>query len=1663
MGSYAIVYLNQFMYNLKLFGIIASFMLSLSSFGQSRHGKSSRFPSYKGLVMAGYQGWFNAPEDGAERGWNHYNARGTFGPGNCKIDCWPDVSEYPKTYKTPFITADSSAAYLFSSYDASTVNLHFSWMKQYGVDGVFMQRFIGSVRGGKNLRHSDKVMSDALQASEKYQRAIAVMYDLSGMKDNDTDPNVVINDWKHLLDDMKLTSGSKHQTYLYHNGKPLVAVWGVGFSDGRAYGIKGVEKIVDFLKNDPVYGGCAVLLGVPTYWRDFGRDTDKDPQLHDLLRKADIIQPWMVGRYNEASYPNFKDRIRDDIAWCKQNKLDYVPVVFPGFSWHNMNPKSPANQIPRNRGKFYWAQIAGAIQAGSEMLYVAMFDEIDEGTAIFKLSKNPPVGLSNFVTPEPDIPADFYLYLTGKAGKMLRKEIEFTDSQLKYFDSTLPKYLDPALPIEERIDDLLPRMTLSDKIIQLSDNWGSKGIPRLKIPAMLKTEGLHGQSYSTGATIFPQPIAMASTFDTTLIGEVGHVTAVEAKAANLRCSWSPVLDVARDARWGRVEETYGEDPYLVSRMGVAWIKGFQSEHMIAIPKHFAGHGEPLGGRDSHDVGLSDRVMRNIHLVPFRAAIEEAHAGGVMAAYSTWNGVPDNASMALLQKILREEWDFDGIVVSDCGGPENLLTKQSVVNNLEEASRLAILAGVDIECGNVYAQSIAMAVRNGTLSESDLAPNVRRVLRTKFKLGLFENPGPPDMVWDKLPVYDGPEHRAIARQVAVEGAVLLKNDHQLLPLRKDLGMIAVIGPNADMAQTGDYSAKPAPGQLVTVLQGIRSHISANTHVLFAKGCGVQSADTSGFLAAIEAAKKADVVVMVMGDFSTREYNDGQLKESATTGENVDGATLEIPGMQRRLIKAISAIGKPVVLVLVNGKPFTLSWEAENIPAILETWYPGEEGGNATADLLFGDRNPSGRLPITFPRHAGQLPLHYDYEPSGRRYNYYDMPFTPLYRFGYGLSYTQFNYSNLTVSQQPDNPGFVTVSADIENIGDRDGDDVAQLYVTDLVTPVITPVIALKGIRRISLKKGEKATVSFLLTPYQLSQLNADMARVLEPGKFRIHVGGASPEPPEGTDNHKQKIGFKDPSQGISGEFSIKTKYQADFTMDIKAPGQVQGGQPFPVTLTIKNQGNLTDMITAKLYGEELIGDHHFEIAPGETRSFTFTAVLFRSGPRHLTLIAGTKILSTDIIVSKAPARLVLSRAETVIGDDGILHYRSLATNAGSEPYTGRVAVNIDGKDVAGLALQLDPGVQRDIALDYRFPYAGIFKVQVPDNDPQQMTVPGSIGLSLQDPLFYASFDQAALNPGSTANKKSIRNEIDGSLLQVQGIPRFSPGRNGNGFGTDDPGTYIRTGVMDLYRKPFTLAAWVLVESSENGQAAFFGGQAPMGADVDNTGTSLSAGLRNGQLSLSFLDRDIHGSEKVPVGKWVHIAYTYNPMDEKGSVFLNGKLDKTMSQRPYTGPLEMIGNAPRSGHGKFIMDEVLVARSCLWPQAISELMQHGPEALRKGEITTEWRSVSTMPAALQTRTVIPPGSTIRVIVEAAGADEKITDSLVIDLQSGTHSYPLAGFHGNGQLRLRVLIAATDWKASPVLLAATLMGDGSPLQWSMTADWSKSRVSGGIKIGW
>lgn len=374
-----------------------------------------RFKSIRNLVMAGYQGWFNTPEDGAGLGWKHFEKEKEFKPGRCTIDLWPDVSEYEKTYETAFKLPDETPAKVFSSYDASTTDLHFKWMKQYGIDGVFMQRFVVSIRNQKGKDNYNKILNNAVLSAEKYDRAICLMYDLSGMEAGEED--ILIRDWKELCEKYKLVSRNNNH-YVYHHGKPLVAVWGIGFNDRRKYGYEQVKKIIDFLKSE----GCSILVGVPTHWRTLTIDAVSDTRLLELVKQADIVHPWLVGRFDNHTYEPYRKSIEEDIKWCKANGKDYMPVLFPGFSWHNMKKDAPQNMIPRLGGRFFWKQVKGSVDAGAESLYLAMFDEIDEGTAFFKCTNTPPVGESSFITYEGEAP-DHYLWLAGEAAKYLRGEL----------------------------------------------------------------------------------------------------------------------------------------------------------------------------------------------------------------------------------------------------------------------------------------------------------------------------------------------------------------------------------------------------------------------------------------------------------------------------------------------------------------------------------------------------------------------------------------------------------------------------------------------------------------------------------------------------------------------------------------------------------------------------------------------------------------------------------------------------------------------------------------------------------------------------------------------------------------------------------------------------------------------------------------------------------------------------------------------------------------------------------------------------------------------------------------------------------------------------------------------------------------------------------------
>ncbi|MCW3092987.1 MAG: xylosidase [Ferruginibacter sp.] len=428
---------------IRSFILSAAVLFFYTGNGQIKHASASMYPSYKGLVMAGYQGWFRAKGDGSSTGFNHYFAS----EERCGIDMWPDMTEYEKSYETPFKQADGSTAKLFSSYDKSTVDIHFKWMKQYGVDGVFMQRFFSAAKENKAKSSSLVVLKNALAAASQQERAIAVMYDLSGLKGSGEDCSAIIEDWKYLVDSLHVTNQQGTKTYLQQNGKPIVAIWGIGFPD-RPYNIRniGLERLMDFLKNDPVYGHCAIMLGVPTFWRDLNADCINDPYLHQIIKQADIVLPWMIQRFTPLLH-NDMDRYRDviigDIKWCRKNKIDYVPSVCPGFSWHNLSryefpdDVKPSASIPRQGGKFYWQQLSTALNAGAEMLYVAMFDEINEATAIFKATDTPPVSkYASFIGMD-GVPSDHYLWLTGEASKTLKHQIPLS---LK-----MPVRIEPAI------------------------------------------------------------------------------------------------------------------------------------------------------------------------------------------------------------------------------------------------------------------------------------------------------------------------------------------------------------------------------------------------------------------------------------------------------------------------------------------------------------------------------------------------------------------------------------------------------------------------------------------------------------------------------------------------------------------------------------------------------------------------------------------------------------------------------------------------------------------------------------------------------------------------------------------------------------------------------------------------------------------------------------------------------------------------------------------------------------------------------------------------------------------------------------------------------------------------------------------------------------------
>jgi len=737
-------------------------------------------------------------------------------------------------------------------------------------------------------------------------------------------------------------------------------------------------------------------------------------------------------------------------------------------------------------------------------------------------------------------------------------------------------YEDPAQPMDKRVEDLLSQMTMEEKTCQMATLYGYgrvlkdslptpqwkneiwmdgianidehlNGFPsahldiitdikkhvwamnttqaffieetRLGIPVDFTDEGIRGvEAY--GTTGFPTELALGNTWDKKLVNQVGKITGLEARAMGYTNVYAPILDVARDQRWGRLEESYGESPYLVSRLGVEMAKGMQQDNtIVSTAKHYAIYSANFGAREGQartDPQMPMREVETLLLPPFEHVIKEAGILGVMASYNDYDGIPVIGSYYWLTKRLREEFGFKGYVVSDSEAMEYLFSKHHVARDREDAVAQAVNAGMNVRTNFSAPATMILPLRkdilDGKISMQTLNERVRNVLKVKFWLGLFDHPYIEDAQKSVLTVND-PEHKKVSLQASRECIVLLKNEKNILPLNKNIHAVAVIGPNADNADFADTHYGPHGTKGITVLQGIKEKLGKNVLVNYAKGCEIVDAhwpesevlpqpattdEQAQMDSAVTLAKKSDVVIMVMG---------GNTK---TAGESKSRTTLDLPGFQLDLIKAIKATGKPVIVTFINSQPISFNWVKENIPGIVEGWYPGTYGGTAIADVLFGDYNPGGKLTLTFPRSVGQLPMNFPSKPGAQT----DQGETArlkgkLYPFGYGLSYTTFAYSNLKISPQKENAqGTINVTFDVKNTGQREGDEVVQLYINEKVTDVTTYEKQLRGFERVHLKPGETKNINFTLTPDDLSIWNRDMHFVVEPGIFKVMVGASS---------------------------------------------------------------------------------------------------------------------------------------------------------------------------------------------------------------------------------------------------------------------------------------------------------------------------------------------------------------------------------------------------------------------------------------------------------------------------------------------------------------------------------------------------------------------------
>lgn len=708
-------------------------------------------------------------------------------------------------------------------------------------------------------------------------------------------------------------------------------------------------------------------------------------------------------------------------------------------------------------------------------------------------------------------------------------------------------YKDSSFSPEKRTEDLLARMTLEEKVGQMCqidghdkpEFWlnerhvgsflhvvGEEAArlqklaseTRLGIPLIFGIDAVHGHAFCSGATVFPMPLGMASSWNPELVRKVGSITAKEVALNGLHWTFSPVICLGRDMRWGRVDETFGEDPYLAGQMAAAMVKGYQGDDLsdkysiLACAKHFAAYGETQGGRDSSECDVSERKLRTVFLPPFKAAAD-AGCATFMAAYQSIDGVPCSANRHLLTDILREEWGFEGVVITDWDNLGYMHRLQKVALSMEDSARKAITAGNHMVMSTPeFYECAVKLVKEGIVEEKYIDEACRRVLMLKFRLGLFDEKRFPD--FNKSKIYIGcDEHKKVAYQSALESIVLLKNENNVLPITNRVKKIAVIGPNADdvQAQLGDWSFGPRyypekptieyndydSEPIVTIIEGIRRRAGADFEVYYEKGCDMLDPDNKDISAAVKIAEKSDVVIVVAGD------------TVILNGETRDRTLLDLTGAQQELLEAIKKTGKPMAVVLVNGKPLTIPWIKENADAVLETWNPGMEGGNAVASVLFGDFNPCGKLTVTFPYNVGQQPVYYNQYTGWHGGRYIDVDPEPLYSFGYGLSYTEFEYSGLSLSSgelKADDE--LTVSVNVKNTGKFSGTEVVQVYVNDIYSSVTTPIKELKGFTRVHLAPGESKIAEIKIPVSTLALVNRECRLVVEPGEFEIMVGSSS---------------------------------------------------------------------------------------------------------------------------------------------------------------------------------------------------------------------------------------------------------------------------------------------------------------------------------------------------------------------------------------------------------------------------------------------------------------------------------------------------------------------------------------------------------------------------